>query len=51
VLGGWATAKGLEFSMMDPTAIVNPTEPLLRNRVTSSGGDSIWCTGDPVHLS
>jgi hypothetical protein len=51
VLGEWATAKGLEFSMMDPTAIVNPTEPLLQNRVTSSGGDSIWCTGDPVHLS
>ncbi len=50
VLVGWATARGLDFSVMDPTAIVNPTEPLLRNR-TTSGGDSIWCSGDPVHLS
>jgi hypothetical protein len=50
VLGGWATTRGLEFCIMDPTAIVNPTEPLLRNRVTS-GGSSIWCAGDPVHLS
>jgi hypothetical protein len=50
VLGGWATARGLDFCVMDPTAIVNPTEPLLRHRVTS-GGASIWCSGDPVHLS
>jgi hypothetical protein len=50
VLVGWATSKGLDFTVMDPTAIVNPTEPLLRNR-TTSGGTSIWCTGDPVHLS
>jgi hypothetical protein len=40
----------MTISVMDPTAIVNPTEPLLRNR-TTSGGASIWCTGDPVHLS
>ncbi len=50
VLGGWATARGLDFCVMDPTAIVNPTEPLLRHHVTS-GGASIWCSGDPVHLS
>jgi hypothetical protein len=50
VLVGWATTRGLDFSVMDPTAIVNPTEPLLRNQ-TTSGGTSIWCTGDPVHLS
>jgi hypothetical protein len=35
---------------MDQTAIVNPTEPLLRNRVTSDGA-SIWCAGNLVHLS
>jgi hypothetical protein len=35
---------------MDPTAVVHPTEPLLRNRLTSDGL-SIWCPGDPVHLS
>jgi hypothetical protein len=35
---------------MDPTAVVHPTEPLLRNRLMSDGL-SIWCPGDPVHLS
>jgi hypothetical protein len=46
VLVGWATTRGLDFSVMDPTAIVNPTEPLLRNR-TTSGGTSIWCLAIP----
>jgi hypothetical protein len=50
VLGGWAVAVGLKFCLMDPTAVVHPTEPLLRNRLTSYGL-SIWCPGDPIHLS
>jgi hypothetical protein len=48
--GWWAVAVGLRFCLMDPTAVVHPTEPLLRNRLTSNGL-SIWCPGDPVHLS
>ncbi len=50
VLGGWAVAVGLRFCLLDPTAMVHPTEPLLQNRLTSDG-ISIWCHGDPVHLS
>jgi hypothetical protein len=50
VLGRWAVAMGLRFCLLDPTAVVHPTEPLLRNRLTSDG-ISIWCPGDPVHLS
>jgi hypothetical protein len=42
--------RGLKFSLMDPTAVVHPTEPLLRNRLTSNGL-SIWSPGDLVHLS
>jgi hypothetical protein len=54
VLGGWATTRGLEFCIMDPTAIVNPTEPLLRNRVTSAAAPSgvlatrFTCRGRPT---
>ncbi len=50
MLGGRAVTVGLRFSLMDPTAVVHPTEPLLRNRLTSDGL-SIWCPGDLVHLS
>ncbi len=50
VLGGWAVAVGLRFCLLDPTAVVHPTEQLLRNRLTSDGV-SIWCHRDPVHLS
>jgi hypothetical protein len=50
ILGGWATTIGLRFCLLDPTAVVHPTEPLLRNRLTSDG-ISIWCHRDPVHLS
>ncbi len=35
---------------MNPTAMVHPNEPLLRNRLTSNG-EFIWCTGDPDNLS
>jgi hypothetical protein len=35
---------------MNPTAIVHPNEPLLRNCLTSNG-EFIWCTSDPDNLS
>jgi hypothetical protein len=50
ILGGWAATVGLRFCLLDPTAVVHPTEPLLRNCLTSDG-ISIWCHRDPVHLS
>jgi hypothetical protein len=37
-------------SMPMPSYVVNPTEPLLRKRLTSDG-TSLWSTGDPIHLS
>jgi hypothetical protein len=50
ILATWGTANGLNYDMIDPTCSVNPTEPTLRNRVTSSGC-SLWGRGDGVHLS
>jgi hypothetical protein len=49
ILAGWGAANGLNFDIIDPSTIVNPTAPLLRKRLTSDGA-SLWCTGDPVHL-
>jgi hypothetical protein len=50
ILVTWGTANGLNYDIIDPTSSVNPTEPTLRNRVTSSGG-SFWGRDDGVHLS
>jgi hypothetical protein len=50
ILTTWGAACGLNFNIIDPSAIVHPMEPLLRRRLTS-GGASLWCHGDPVHLS
>ncbi len=50
ILATWGTTNGLNYDIIDPTCSVNPTEPSLRNRFTSSG-DSLWGPGDGVHLS
>jgi hypothetical protein len=41
---------GLNFDVLDLTAVVGPVEPALGNRMTSAG-TSIWSVGDSVHLS
>jgi hypothetical protein len=50
ILSVWGAAGGLNFDIIDPSAIVHPMVPLLRRRLTSRGA-SLWCQGDPVHLS
>jgi hypothetical protein len=50
LLGGWGVATGLNFDILDLTAVVGPVEPILGKR-TTSGGASIWADGDNVHLS
>jgi hypothetical protein len=50
LLGGWGVSAGLNFEILDLTAVVGPVEPILGKRVTSTGA-SIWSDGDPVHLS
>jgi hypothetical protein len=50
ILATWGTVNGLNYDIIDPTCSVNPTEPTLRKRVTSSSG-SLWGRGDGVHLS
>jgi hypothetical protein len=49
-LGGWGVAAGLNFDILDLTAVVGPVEPILGKRTTSTGA-SIWADGDNVHLS
>jgi hypothetical protein len=41
---------GLNFDILDLTAVVGPVEPTLGKRLTSTG-TSIWSEGDSVHLS
>ncbi len=41
---------GLNFDILDLTAVVGPVEPALGNRMTSVG-TWIWSEGDSVHLS
>ncbi len=46
----WAASLGINFELVDPTTVANPTEPLLRNR-TTSGGTPLCAHQDRVHLS
>jgi hypothetical protein len=50
LLGGRGVTTGINFNILDLTAVVGPIEPTLGNRKTS-GGASIWADGDNVHLS
>jgi hypothetical protein len=50
LLGGWGVSSGLDFSLVDSSAVVNLTEPFLRNSMTTNGG-SIWSAVDHIHLS
>ncbi len=48
--GGWGSAIGLNFDILDTTAVVSPVDPSLCCRLTRSG-TSIRCERDGVHLS
>jgi hypothetical protein len=50
LLGGWGTSLNINFDVLDATAVVGPVDPSLGSRLTS-GGTSIWCEWDGVHLS
>jgi hypothetical protein len=45
----WASEHHLNYKIIDATELVDPVEPILRNRVTRSG-IPLWSTWDPVHL-
>jgi hypothetical protein len=45
----WAAEHQLNYKIIDATELVDPVEPILRNRVTRSG-IPLWSTWDPVHL-
>jgi hypothetical protein len=49
LLEGWAMEHNLSFGIIDATELVDPVEPILRNRVTT-GGIPLWTMWDPVHL-
>jgi hypothetical protein len=48
--GGWGSTIGLNFDILDTTAVVSPVDPSLCCHLTSSG-TSIRCERDGVHLS
>jgi hypothetical protein len=50
ILVGWGSSQGLDYEIFDPSTVVNPTEPGLGNRLTTSG-TSLWADNDGVHLS
>ena len=50
LLGGWGANMGINYDILDTTAVVFPMDPSLRERKTSQGS-SIWCDNDSVHLS
>jgi hypothetical protein len=50
ILVGWGSSQGLDYEIFDPSTVVNPTEPGLGNRLTTSG-TSLWADKDGVHLS
>jgi hypothetical protein len=49
LLEGWAMEHNLNFGIIDATELVDPVEPVLRNRVTNCG-IPLWTVWDPVHL-
>ncbi len=49
LLDVWAAEHQLCYRIVDATELVDPVEPILRNRVTRTG-IPLWSTWDPVHL-
>ncbi len=49
-LNSWATELGIDFYILDPVSSGDSLVDTLRGR-TSTRGESLWCTEDPVHLT
>jgi hypothetical protein len=49
-LNSWATELGIDFYILDPVSSGDSSVDTLRGR-TSTLGESLWCTEDPVHLT
>jgi hypothetical protein len=49
LLDFWASEHQLSYRIVDATELVDPVDPILRNRVTRSG-IPLRSTWDPVHL-
>jgi hypothetical protein len=45
----WANEYQLRYRIMNPTELVDPVDPVLRNHLTQSG-IPLWAPWDPVHL-
>jgi hypothetical protein len=45
----WANGYQLRYRIIDTTELVDPVDPVLRNRLTRSG-IPLWTPWDPVHL-
>ncbi len=50
LLSTWGASVGLNFEICDPTSVVNNTEPMLRHRTNSKGGQ-LWSAADGVHMT
>jgi hypothetical protein len=50
LLDVWAAEHQLCYRIVDATELVDPVEPILRNRVTRTG-IPLWSMWDPVHLA
>jgi hypothetical protein len=50
LLDVWAAEHKLCYRIVDATELVDPVEPILRNRVTRTG-IPLWSMWDPVHLA
>jgi hypothetical protein len=50
LLDVWAAEHQLCYRIVDVTELVDPVEPILRNRVTRTG-IPLWSMWDPVHLA
>jgi hypothetical protein len=49
-LAGWAAASVNNSAMLVATALVQPVEPVLRNRIFTSSGFPLWLQWDHVHF-
>jgi hypothetical protein len=49
-INSWATDLGINYYIFDPVSTGDSFVDTLRGR-TSTCGESLWCTDDPVHLT
>jgi hypothetical protein len=49
-MNSWATELGIDYYILDPVSSGDSFVETLRGR-TSTCGETLWCSGDPVHLT